>query len=225
MKSLVIGNGEVGTSLGLVLNCEVVGITKEKKDCDVLHICFPYSDTFEKEVKRYVKLFDPKYTVIHSTVPIGTSRKLNAYHSPIRGMHPNLADSITTFTTYLAPYNEELKGYFKKFGMKVEQVENTEDTEALKLFDTLQYGIMIMVEKEIHRYCEENGLDFDIVYTHANETYKDGYIKMGRENVVRPILSHMGGEIGGHCVIPNTRLLKTWLADLLRKRNEDIYSQ
>jgi hypothetical protein len=31
----------------------------------------------------------------------------------------------------------------------------------------------------------------------------------------------MDGEIGGHCVIPNAKILKGfWLADLLLKRNE-----
>jgi len=210
MKALVIGDGEVGKSLQQVLGCDVRG-KKEREDregyFDIIHICFPYFEGFVEEVKKYQKQYKPKYTVIHSTVPIGTSKKLKAYHSPVRGMHPDMEESMKTFVTYLAPHNEELKSYFKSKGMKIEMLVNAKDTEALKLLDTTYYFWNIIFEKAVYEFCQQRGLDFSSIYTHANETYNDGYLMMGKDNVRRPVLKHIQGSVGGHCLVPNAEIL------------------
>jgi len=66
---------------------------------------------------------------------------------------------------------------------------------------------MIALNKYIHKWCVQNGIDFDIAYTEFNKTYNDGYEKLGKLNVVRPYLKHMDGKIGGHCVMPNLDFL------------------
>ncbi len=225
MNSLVIGAGEVGESLAQVLECDIIDRDEElDEEYDIIHICFPYSEEFKSEVKRYQKIYKPKYTIVHSTVPIGTCAKLDVFHSPIRGMHPKLAESLTTFTTYLAPGNDEIKYYFEEKGMKVVSVGKSEETEALKLFDTTYYFWNIMYEKKVHQFCEDNDLDFDVIYKHANETYNEGYKQMGKLHVRRPILKHMEGPVGGHCLVPNAKILSEEhnfkIAKLLLNMNE-----
>ena len=97
MKSLIIGAGEVGKGLHKVIGGKIMDKEPVKGEFDIIHICFPYSKNFSLEVTKYQLMFKPKFTVIHSTVPIGTSKKLKAIHSPIRGVHPYLAKGIKTF--------------------------------------------------------------------------------------------------------------------------------
>jgi len=225
MLSLIIGAGEVGTALFETLRDKYEVYLFDKGfdsigRVGVLHICFPYSKDFNKEVKRYLKLVRPKYAIIHSTVPVGTSRSLNCYHSPIRGMHPDIVKGLKTFPKYLAPKNNFLKRYFDKVGIKIVEAAKPETTEYLKIMDTTQYGLNIIIEKIMHRYCLENGLDFEIAYTHANKTYNEGYRKLGKSNVQRPVLKHVDGKIGGHCIINNCDLLDSPLTKFLKKQNK-----
>lgn len=210
MTHVVIGIGEVGKALQEILGCD--GVDREiglaAEHYDFMHVCIPYSEHFEEIIKSYQVRFSPNYTVIHSTVPIGTTRKLDANHSPIRGRHPDLAKSIVTFTKYIAgPQASEIADEFNKFGMKTKVFKRADETEAGKLIDLMQYGAAILLNKEIHKFCEENSLDFDIVYKHFNLTYNRGYRKLGFKEFIRPILKYMPGKIGGHCVTQMMPLL------------------
>jgi hypothetical protein len=228
--SLVAGNGEVGGSIYRILlwkknhQTHIVdrNETADVSKVDVLHICFPYSKHFKKAVKAYQEKYDPKYTVIHSTVPIGTSIGLSAYHSPLRGVHPVLDKSLWTFQKYLAPKNNWLKRYFEDAGIEIIETDNPNNTEAGKMWSTTQYGWSVILEKLIHEFCEENGLDFDVVYTSFNESYNDGYSKIGMKHVRRPVLHHSNGAIGGHCVIPNLELFKSPINDFLKSQNNRL---
>src|SRR3990167_7185119 len=109
-RMLVIGMGQIGEPI-----CEILSEFYDVESFDtnrrhgvpeglfnVLHICFPYSDTFESEVKKYQKKFLEKegLTVIHSTVPLGACGRLGAVHSPVRGQHPRLEEGIRTFVKF-----------------------------------------------------------------------------------------------------------------------------
>jgi len=225
-KSLIIGKGEVGTALYNILKkkYDVHIQDKEPLDIDginVLHICFPYSKSFIGDVKDYMVMYDPKYTIIHSTVPVGTSRECQAFHSPIRGVHPHLERGILTFIKYLAPKDNFLKKYFERAGIKIKLVGKPEETEALKIWDTTQYGVFLILQKEIYKWCRENKIDPEIVYKDANKTYNEGYINLGMKHVVRPILSDKKGKIGGHCVVQNCDLLKHKITNLIKQFNKD----
>ena len=100
-----------------------------------------------------------------------------------------------------------MKEYFEKVGIKIKLVDHPNDTEALKLWSTTQYKRFIELEKEIYEWCGKNKLDFEIVYTDVNETYNKGYKKLGMNHVNRPVLKHIKGKIGGHCILPNYKLL------------------
>ena len=212
-KSIVLGNGEIGTALHKIIGGEVIGKIDGNFSnpfyYDIIHICFGYSEQFETEVKRYQELFNAKYTVIHSTVPVGTSRKLNAIHSPVIGQHPNLEEGIRTFTKMLGGDKaSEVADYFRMAGMKVMLFDKSETTESAKLFLTEYYRECILFAQRVKAYCDKNNLSFHEVYTLANENYNSGYSKLGHQEYVRPVLQPMMQKIGGHCIIPNSELIK-----------------
>lgn len=190
---------------------------------EILHICYPYFSDFVKVTQEYIKKYKPKYTVIHSTIPVGITRECgeNVFHSPVRGIHPDLEEGMRTFVKYLAPPSKELKEYFNKAGIKIMEVEKPEITEALKIWSTTAYGWNIVFEKELYKWCERHNLDFNIIYVDATKTYNEGYSKLGMKNVVRPILREMKGKIGGHCIMPNCELLKdSEIAKIIIKLNK-----
>lgn len=235
MKHLVIGLGEVGSAIREILKCE--GYDPHKGDItlgsnnvsgyDMIHICFPWSNTFIEQVEKYQQRWRAKYVVVHSTVPLGTCDPHQWIHSPVRGVHPNLVEGLRTFTKYFGGVNSDVAGQvFVDLGIEAVITTKAATTEALKLWDTTQYGIMIALEKEIYAYCKRHDLPFDLVYKHANMSYNEGYTKLGKPEVVRPYLDQHDGPIGGHCVIPNAEILRdqeevsTVMLDALLEINE-----
>ena len=84
-KVLVIGLGEIGAPLLEIVKgvYSAEGLDIEPKEIhgpvDVLHICFPYSVDFVETATNYVNKFNPKLTIIESTVlPFTTSKILKA---------------------------------------------------------------------------------------------------------------------------------------------------
>ncbi len=225
MRHLVIGLGEVGKSLQEILQCDGLdrNDTLDKFDYDIIHICFPYSDKFEEQVRDYQRRYAKKYTVIHSTVPVGTSKKLNALHSPIRGKHPHLTKSIKTFVKYIGGEDAHVVAKeFEKYGITCAPVDDSKATEAGKLFSLMQYGVSILLNKKIHKYCQIHHIDFDIAYKDFNETYNAGYLEMGMPHVIRPILEYQEGKIGGHCVVQMMALLDMDIAKDIINENDKL---
>jgi hypothetical protein len=219
MNSLVVGNGEIGNSLHKVLGGDITGKSYVKKDYDIIHIAFPYYKNFINEVKRYQKLYSPKYTVIHSTVPVGTSKKCNAIHSPCIGVHPYLEESLRTFTKFLGGKKAgEVSDYFRRANIKVYITNKSETTELLKLMCTTFYGVCIEYFKDVKRQCDKYGVPFE-AWTLWNDNYNKGYIKLGQEQFVRPNLIPNMQKIAGHCVMPNTELFETEFTKLLIQLN------
>lgn len=202
----VIGIGEVGSAI-LELAGENSGAT---------HICFPWQDRFIEQVRSY-----PGLIIIHSTVPVGTTEQIpGAVHAPIRGRHPHLIDSIRGFTMYVGGQRAaEAVVILHKMGVgHIVTTPNPRNTEALKLWDTTYYGWNIIFQRAVKKYCDEHGLDYDLIYEHANRTYNSFYGKPYH----RPILEDMPGRIGGHCVIPNCELLDDDIARYIVKFNEGL---
>ncbi|MEK7120524.1 MAG: hypothetical protein AAB840_00345 [Patescibacteria group bacterium] len=225
-KNLVVGLGEVGFAIKTILGCDghdpMKNILANGK-YEVLHVCFPYFDGFEKEVEKYKKEFDADLIIIHSSVPMGVSSKLGAVHSPIRGVHPNLEKSIRTFVKFFGGEKaKEASKIFEEFCIKTLVTEKAENTEAMKLWDTTQYGAMILLNKEIYDFCQKWGLDFDVVYTKANRSYNEGYGEMEMPFVSRPYLKYMDGKIGGHCIIPNSYFLDSETPRRIIENNDKI---
>jgi hypothetical protein len=223
-RNLVIGLGEVGTAIQNILNCDGHDAGSLKTDkYQTLHICFPYSEKFLDHVINYQEYYGADLVIVHSTVPVGTCSKIGAVHSPVRGIHPHLEAGIRTFVKYFGgeQANKAAK-IFADLGLTTKTTPRSETTEALKLWDTTIYGWNIILEKFIHEWCEDKGLDFEMIYTDANKSYNAGYEQLGHPEYKKYILKHFDGPIGGHCVVQNANLLDSQIADIILNFNGNI---
>lgn len=210
-EHLVIGCGEIGTAIAKIFQAD--GIDKDdvadQKSYKFLHVCIPYSNNFVEIVGEYQGKYLPDYTIVHSTVPMGTTRKVGGIHSPCRGIHPNLEEGIRTFPKFLGGEEaSDVADYFRKVGIKVIIFDEPETTEILKLFDTEYYRHCIEFAHRVKKFCDKEKLNFSEVYTIPNQTYNEGYTKLGHPEYVRPVLQPIMKEIGGHCLLPNKELVK-----------------
>lgn len=223
-KHLIIGAGEIGTSFYNLLK-DFADVEMRDRDSDItgqfdyLHLAFPASDrdAFIEQVRGYEAIYQPQTIVVHSTVVPGTIRALGekAVHVPVRGKHPNLEKSIKTFRLYVGGNDpkrvEDVANILKQFVPDVYPLDPAkhppETTELLKILDTTYLGWTVLFEKEVYRICQQYGLDFETVYTDGNNTYNLGYSALGDSQYVRPILKHIPGKMGGHCVVPNCKLV------------------
>jgi len=235
----ILGYGEIGQAIGKFYKFFFIkDLDRDTfpKKLDILHICIPIFKGFEKVIKDDISSYDPYMVIIHSTVPVGTTKKIQKSfprkiiaQSPARGVHPYLYEGIKTFVKYVGVVDKKrgeiVKKHLNKIGIKkVKVLTPPETSEALKLWDTTQYGWFIVLNKAIKKWCDKKGLDFETIYTEANKSYNEGYLKLGRPEVVRPRLKYMSGFIGGHCVIPNCYLLDDEIAKFILKKNE-IYKK
>jgi len=221
---IIVGAGEVGKSLFKVLrpyySVKLIdrGDVHFTENIRTLHIGFPYSQKFIDEVKRYKKKYKPEFTIIHSTVPVGTSRKCGAIHSPIIGMHPFLRESIKTFIKFIGGENAgEVADYFRKAGIKVYLFDKSETTELGKIAQTSFYALMIEYIKDLKKECDKNNLSFAEVYTLFAENYNQGYRKLGCPEYVMPLLIPIMTKQGGHCTIPNLNFWNTKFTKFIKK--------
>jgi len=234
MRHIVIGMGEVGKAIYDVFreHYETQSLDMKEPDYErrleyatrspeyeMMHVCFPYFDGFENSVDAYQGILKPKYTVIHSTVPVGTSRKCKATHSPIEGIHPFLKESVLTFEKYLGGEQaNEIADIFRKANLRVFTTGKQETTELLKIMSTTYFGLCVEFTKEVKRKCDEMGLPFEM-WKLWNDNYNQSYVKLGHPEYARPNLVPIMGKIGGHCVIPNLEFLASDFTDLIRRRN------
>ena len=217
--NLVIGQGEIGKALASILDCPSHDLEPvEAEHYDIIHIAIPYSKGFKKAVKAYQKRYTPEHTVIHSTVPVGTSKSLGACHSPVTGVHPHLRESIKTFIKFVGGEDSDIvAAEMRRYNIQTEAVLSSDDTEAGKILALQMYGINILLEKEAYQYCQKNGLDYNIVYTQFVKMYNKGYENMGMKHIKTYELNHVEGGIGGHCVVQNGPMIKTIFGKLLKK--------
>jgi hypothetical protein len=244
-RSIIAGMGEIGKALCDVLSNDHDGLAVVDKDgkyhewwdvwdgcsdgakeidptvdgVDILHICFPYSDQFENEVQRYQDCLNPDYTVVHSTVPVGTSRKLGAIHSPVIGRHPHLTESIKTMTKFLGGKRaSEVGDYFRRSGINIYLTDKQESTELLKILCTTTFGVLVEMTKETKRQCDKHGVPFEL-WTIWTQEYNQGYARLGMPYVQRPSLVPIMTRISGHCVCQNAELLDSWMTQLIKDQN------
>ena len=159
-------------------------------------------------------------------MPPGTTKLIsadypNVAHSPVRGVHPNLAEGIQTFVKVFGGTGaiSASKHFSHDLGIECDVYESSLSTEVAKLLDTSYYGVCIAWHDYAQKLCDKHGVDFDEAQTHYNQTYNNGYKELGKGNVVRPTLIPPDGSIGGHCVVQNAELLQ---ADLDSKLLEAI---
>jgi UDP-N-acetyl-D-mannosaminuronate dehydrogenase len=227
---LVVGLGEIGRALFELLkeknSFTVYGLdldeakiraagqdeSKLPKKIDTMHICLPCKnqDKYVATVANYAKQFKPKLLIINSTVPPGTTKKVQqncewlVAHSPVRGVHKSpqhMKWELKRWTKYVGGADPEAaeaaRKHFEKMGLKVKTLKSCAETELAKLFETTYRAWMIACFQEFHRISRKFEADFDDVVDFLEDTH--------RVRLDRPIM--FPGYIGGHCLIPNTELL------------------
>jgi hypothetical protein len=112
--------------------------------------------------------------------------------------------------------------YFEEVGVATRVLEHPEVCEASKLWDTAQFGWMILLNKAMRFWCEKEGLNFEIVYREWNQTYNEGYRKLGKDQFCRPYFDYVPGPIGGHCVVENSQLLDCIITDAINQANDEL---
>jgi hypothetical protein len=228
MKNLIIGLGEIGKAVQEVIDptANIYDIKlrssfnrKRIINVDIMHICFPYTDSFITQVWDYIAQYEPQHVVVWSTVPMGVTKKLGrrVIHTPVEGKHPDLANSIRLMTRWIG-YNDLdsakfFDKYFKKAKLKTRLVEDTRVTEGLKLLSTTEYGINLMFADYKKRVFDDIDADFELT-KEWNRDYNKLYKKLGLDKQFQKfVLDAPEGVIGGHCVRENSRLLNKLFPD------------
>ena len=221
MKVGIIGYGEVGRAIESLYLQPIKIKDLDREDdlsgLDLIHVCIPYSDSFVDTISSLIDLYKPTNTILHSTVAPHTTKAISqnvlstVAHSPIRGVHPYLKKGILTFEKYIGCDTDctQIEEHLRSLDIKTKKVSSL-TSEVAKLFSTTYYGLCIAWHGEMKKVCDELGVDFDEAVTNWNQNYNDSYKKLGKGNVTRPVL-HPPEKIGGHCVIPNTKILKKHL--------------
>ena len=213
-STLVIGLGEVGKPLLELISerLDVVSVDLEpvevQGDCEIMHICYPFEiDDFVGESVRYINKYKPRLTIVNSTVAPGTTRAIYQatgapiVHSPVRGKHARMKQELLHYVKFIGGIEEEWSQsaaqHFQSVGMQTKILSSPEAAELAKLTETTYFAVMIAWAQEVERYCDKFALDYDEVVSF--------YDKVG----FFPPVRYFPGVIGGHCLMPNVKILKT----------------
>jgi UDP-N-acetyl-D-mannosaminuronate dehydrogenase len=228
-KVVVAGLGEVGKPLYELISRhhDTIGVdiaaAKRIEPAEVLHVCYPFQiKDFIGETVRYIELFKPALTIINSTVSIGTTRAIAnrtgvaVVNSPVRGKHARMFEELRLYTKFIGALNPaagaEAVRHFKSIGMKTKVLSSPEATELAKLTETTYFGVMIAWAQEVERYCDQAGERYEEITSFYDE------IKFF------PPVKYFPGVIGGHCVMPNIRILNQYthsaLLDAIQSSNQ-----
>jgi UDP-N-acetyl-D-mannosaminuronate dehydrogenase len=211
-SKVVVGLGEIGKPLFQLISehHEVVGVDISPvgriDQVDVMHVCYPFQiKDFIGETARYIEHFRPAVTIVNSTVPVGTTRAIAErtgaalVNSPVRGKHVRMLEDLQFYTKFVGAIDraaaEQAANHFESVGLKTKILSSPEATELAKLTETTYFGVMIAWAQELERYCDQSGQDYEEVISFYDE------IKFF------PPVKYFPGVIGGHCVMPNIRIL------------------
>jgi UDP-N-acetyl-D-mannosaminuronate dehydrogenase len=213
---IVAGLGEVGKPLLRILSrtFECAGIDVDPsvidRPCSVLHICYPFQIArFAEVTVEYVRELRPALTVIHSSVPPGTTREIQEFagdtpiaYSPVRGKHARMIDDMQRYRKFVAAPTrgglEAARDHLSMAGFRTATMPSPELAELAKLLETTYLGVLIAWTQEMERIAMRYGGDFKDVNSFVEE--------------VNFLPSHIfPGVIGGHCVLPNIDLLRSQL--------------
>jgi hypothetical protein len=216
-KCLLAGYGEIGKAIHEVFgkhhDITVYDTNGEypqpQGEFDILLVCIPWQDNFIDIVHGYINLHSIKATVIFSTVPIGTTRKIqNAVHAPIEGKHPKLAESMNNWVWSVGGGNTYAEYFFDKAKKGYVLCGSPETTEIAKLASTTLYGVNIEFARYVNEICKENKVDYNYINRY-NIFYNELYQRLNMPGYSRYILTPPEGKKGGHCVNNNAKILES----------------
>lgn len=213
---VVVGLGEVGKPLFELLSEHFhttgldITLPSAVPPADVLHICFPFQvRDFVGETERYIKMLRPKLTIVNSTVGVGTTRLIEertgspVVNSPVRGKHARMLEELRHYTKFIGATNatagQKAAQHFRAAGLKTRVLSSPEATELAKLTETTYFGLLIAWAQEVERYCDLAGTNYEEIVSFYEEIK---YL---------PQVKFSPGVIGGHCVIPNIKILRSFI--------------
>ncbi|HJW19182.1 MAG TPA: LAGLIDADG family homing endonuclease [Candidatus Nitrosotalea sp.] len=220
-KDIVCGLGEIGMPILKLISKSVdaVGydinprLSNEKKLADLdlvrtelLHVCIPYSEKFERNVLNLVSKFKPDAIVIHSTIKPNTTEKLQkqlkipVLYSATRGIHKRMISDLKRYVKFYSVYDwapkakwakKTYENRMKKAGIKTKTMSNPLALELAKIVvDTSYYGWLINYAQLSNMIAIQNKVDYDEMWSFADEIHK----YLGNRPKMFP------GFIGGHCL-------------------------
>lgn len=212
-KILVVGIGEIGGPLLEIMRAhhEAYGLDIKPDPaippCEIMHLCFPFEgDEFVRHSVRYIEQYRPSLAVVNSTVAPGTTRKIaleskiDVVNSPVLGKHARMKQEMLQYTKFVGAITREAgeraAQHFASVGIKTRVVGSPETSELAKLTETTYFGVLISWAQEVERYCKEIGANYDEV------------VSLYEEISYLPRVKFFPGVIGGHCVLPNIKILK-----------------
>lgn len=229
MRILIVGLGEVGGPLAMILEAAYPCVTRDLAPIaapgpiEVMHVCYPYRGSeFISTTAEYVREYAPQLTIIHSTVVPGTTQRVAqetegaVAYSPVRGKHMKMRDDLLAYTKFVAAADpavaDRARVHLAGAGLRTAPFHSLEALELAKLLETTYLGLLIAWAQEADRFCRAVDADYDDV------------MGLMREIDYLPPVVFRPGFIGGHCVIPNTYLLEQLRSspfiDVLRASNE-----
>jgi UDP-N-acetyl-D-mannosaminuronate dehydrogenase len=210
---VVAGLGEVGCPLMNILSrtftCAGIDVDPVTIECEVsvLHICYPFQiGSFNAVTAEYICKLRPELTIIHSSVPPGTTREIQEHvvdypvaFSPVRGKHVRMEDDMLRYRKFVAAPRQRAVGaaldHLSQAGFHTGSFPSPEVGELAKLLETTYLGVLIAWAQEMERLAAQYGGTFNDVNSFVEE--------------IDFLPSHTyPGVIGGHCVMPNIELLR-----------------
>ena len=227
-KDVVAGLGEIGlpilkllsgtkTVVGFDINPKLMDQKKfdnySNADTLFLHVCIPFSKTFQSNVKKLYKQFSPQCIVIHSTISPYTTKKLQnilsvpIIYSATRGVHERMLRDLRRYTKFFAIEKKapkakwastQFRNTMKKCDVKTKKMSSPLTLELAKIVvDTSYYGWLINYAQMSNIIARKHKVDYDEMWEFSDEIQKF----LGNRPKMFP------GFIGGHCVIPNLSLI------------------
>jgi len=185
----------------------------ENVPVNMLHICIPFSKKFNNNVIHLHKKFLPEIIVVHSTIQPYTTKRLQkklpcpVIYSATRGVHRRMLSDLKKYTKFFATEKTDPKSEWaakkyssllRKCNVKSKRMKDPVTLELAKIVvDTTYYGWLINYAQLSSMIAQKYGVDYDEMWTFSDEIH--------RHLANRPKM--FPGFIGGHCVIPNLKLI------------------
>ena len=227
-KDIVAGLGEIGgpilkllsknsLTIGFDIDSNLMNKRKflqfEDFPTRFLHVCIPFNDNFNQNIQKLYSKFSPKCIVIHSTIKPHTTKTLQRklsipiIYSATRGIHKRMLSDLKRYVKFFAIEkntpkskwaSKEFKTLFTKSGVKTKQMSTPLTLELAKIVvDTSYYGWLINYAQLSNMIAIKNNISYDEMWSFSDEIQKF----LGNRPKLFP------GFIGGHCVIPNLKLI------------------
>ena len=240
-KDVVAGLGEIGYPILKLLSKKqtTVGYDIDKKSTNklkfktlqdtqtsFLHIAIPVTTKFDSNILELNKKFKPECIVIHSTISLGTTERIQKklsiplIYSATRGVHKRMLKDIKRYMKFFAisknaPKKQwAIKTFSRKMkncGVKTRQMSTPETLELGKILcDTSYLGWLINYAQLTNMIATQYNVNYDEMWTFSDEIHEF----LGNRPKMYP------GFIGGHCVIPNLELIQNQTLNLIKSINQ-----